>query len=52
VLRRAAPGQVLLIGGIKEKVLAAKRSGVREVIIPLENEGNVREDLKSEQMAT
>jgi ATP-dependent Lon protease len=43
-------GQVLPVGGIKEKVLAAKRSGVREVIMPFENEVNVREDLKTEQI--
>jgi ATP-dependent Lon protease len=31
--------------------LAAKRGGVTEVILPFENEVNVREDLKSEQIA-
>jgi ATP-dependent Lon protease len=44
-------GQVLPVGGIKEKVLAARRSGVREIIMPAENEVNVREDLKTEHIA-
>ncbi|MBI3664687.1 MAG: endopeptidase La [Acidobacteria bacterium] len=43
-------GQVLPVGGIKEKVLAAKAAGVAEVILPAENEVNVQEDLKSEQL--
>jgi ATP-dependent Lon protease len=40
-------GVVLPVGGIKEKVLGAKRAGIREVILPAENENNVKEDLQS-----
>jgi ATP-dependent Lon protease len=39
-------GVVLPVGGIKEKVLGAKRAGIREVILPAENEPNVIEDLQ------
>src|SRR5687768_11061355 len=41
-------GRVLPVGGIKEKVLAARRVGIREVIIPRQNEKNINEDLTEE----
>ena len=46
-------GQVLAIGGLKEKLLAALRGGIRTVVIPQENEkdlvdipANVKRDLE------
>jgi ATP-dependent Lon protease len=38
-------GRVLPVGGVKEKVLAARRHGITELVLPRQNEKNVTEDL-------
>ena len=39
-------GRVLAIGGLKEKLLAAKQHGMKKVIVPQENADDVEETLK------
>ena len=36
-------GKVLPVGGIKEKILAARRAGIKEIILSEENRKNVEE---------
>lgn len=36
-------GEVLAIGGLKEKLLAARRAGMKQVLIPLENERHLND---------
>ena len=44
-------GQVLPIGGLKEKSLAAQRAGIKRVIVPERNEGDVTEIPENERSA-
>ena len=40
-------GKVLPVGGIKEKILAAKRAGVKTIVLSRENEKDIR-DIKAQ----
>jgi ATP-dependent Lon protease len=44
-------GQVLPVGGIKEKVLAAHRAGVTTLILPAQNEKDYKEDVPADVRA-
>jgi ATP-dependent Lon protease len=41
-------GRVLPVGGIKEKVLGARRAGIKTVILPKRNEKSLIEDVPSQ----
>ena len=44
-------GRVLPIGGVKEKVLGAVRAGIREIVLPKQNEADL-EDLPADVLKT
>jgi len=44
-------GRILPVGGVKEKVLAAHRAGVKSVVFPAKNEADIKdisEDIKKD----
>ena len=42
-------GKVLPVGGIKEKILAAKRAGIKEIILCIDNEKDIL-DIKKDYL--